>query len=105
MQRRLADADPRQPQHVHTKRTDPFNHLLANAQVAHHPTLADFRTAGLEGLLRELGDRPDVSHVFVVTDSEEGFAEVAERLPLTVQPRMLWRDYLGAFSTGMEAGR
>lgn len=64
-----------------------------------------FRAAGLTGLLAALEARPDVTAVFVVTDSEEAFAEAAERLPTGVTARMLWRDYLRSFSTGMEAGR
>jgi adenine-specific DNA-methyltransferase len=61
------------------------------------------RPSGVEGLLSVLSSRPDVTHVFVVTDSEDAFSELAEQLPPTLTVRMLPRDYLHSFSNGREA--
>jgi adenine-specific DNA-methyltransferase len=47
--------------------------------------------------------RPDVTHVWLVTDSEEAFAEMRSALPKEVNTSMLYRDYLGSFKTN--AGR
>lgn len=48
--------------------------------------------------LHVLSGRPDVTHVFLVTDSEESFAEMSAALPLSVQnTTMLYRDYLRSF--------
>jgi adenine-specific DNA-methyltransferase len=41
--------------------------------------------------------RPEVSHVWLVTDSEEAFAEMAAALPPQVEVSMLYRDYLRNF--------
>jgi len=62
-----------------------------------------FRPSGVEGLLAALEARPDVAHVFVLTDSEDAFAELAEQFPGALTMRMLPRDYLRSFSNGRES--
>ncbi len=47
--------------------------------------------------------RPDVTHTWLVTDSEEAFAEMRSALPKEVNTSMLYRDYLSSFKTS--AGR
>ena len=56
---------------------------------------ADFLTA--------LGGREDITHVFLVTDSEEAFQEMAGqlRVPHVVQ---IYRDYLENFVINREEG-
>lgn len=61
------------------------------------------RPSGVEGLLAALDGRQDVTHVFVLTDSEDAFSELAEQLPATLTPRMLPRDYLRSFTNGRES--
>ncbi len=41
-----------------------------------------------------LEQRPDVSHVWLVTDSEEAYAEMGSALPRRLKVSMLYRDYL-----------
>jgi adenine-specific DNA-methyltransferase len=62
------------------------------------------RPSGVEGLLAALAGRPDVTHAFVLTNSEDAFSELAEQLPPTLIVRMLPRDYLRSFGNGREAG-
>lgn len=58
----------------------------------------------LSRFVNELEKRTDVSHVWVVTDSEEAFAEVSEALPSTVaKVSQLYRDYLRSFK--LNSGR
>ena len=46
---------------------------------------------------RVLADRHDITHVWIVTDSEDAFAEMRSALPLHVTASMLYRDYLRNF--------
>jgi adenine-specific DNA-methyltransferase len=65
-----------------------------------------FKDAGYAVLLDEvavremviaLNDVPDVSHVFLVTSSEDAYAEMCEELGPTYRTEMLYRDYLRHF--------
>lgn len=51
-----------------------------------------------------LAARPDITHVFLVTDSEEAYAEMRAALPPRVKTRMLYRDYLRSFCIGGRRG-
>jgi adenine-specific DNA-methyltransferase len=51
---------------------------------------------------RQLKDRPDITHVFLVTDSEEAFREMAADLPGKLQTRMLYKSYLDNFRINTE---
>jgi adenine-specific DNA-methyltransferase len=44
-----------------------------------------------------LESRPDVTHVWIVTDSEDAFAEMRSVLPGRISTSMLYRDYLRNF--------
>jgi adenine-specific DNA-methyltransferase len=44
-----------------------------------------------------LKKRPDIKHVWLVTDSEDAFAEMRASLPNTIRSSMLYRDYLRNF--------
>lgn len=57
----------------------------------------DFRDA--------LASRPDVTHVYLVTDAEEAFAEMRADLPRRLKVGMLYRDYLRSFRINMENTR
>lgn len=57
-----------------------------------------FRASGLRELVQQLQSRPDVTHVFVVTDSDEAYASLCQRLPRGIETSMHYRDYLSAFS-------
>lgn len=50
-----------------------------------------------------LEQRPDIAHAYVVTDSEEAFAEMRSMLPDYLSVRMLYADYIRAFD--MEPAR
>jgi adenine-specific DNA-methyltransferase len=52
-----------------------------------------FDPGGMPSLLAELAHRPDVTHVFVVADSESSFADLASALP-QVRVIHLYRAYL-----------
>ena len=51
---------------------------------------------------RALKDRPDITHVFLVTDSEEAFREMSADLSGTPQTRMLYKSYLDNFRINTE---
>ncbi|HLZ29590.1 MAG TPA: DNA methyltransferase [Chloroflexota bacterium] len=53
--------------------------------------------AAFPSLLSALRDRPDITHVFLVTDSEEAFREMRADLPRQMHTSMLFRDYLRNF--------
>jgi adenine-specific DNA-methyltransferase len=53
-----------------------------------------FDPSGLPALLAALPDRPDITHVFVVADSPDGFAHVRADLPGGLTCVRLYRDYL-----------
>ena len=61
---------------------------------AHSPYAVLFDPAGLPDLLATLSERPDVTHVFVVADSPETFAQIAAELPHDLEKVRLYRDYL-----------
>jgi adenine-specific DNA-methyltransferase len=44
-----------------------------------------------------LKDRNDITHVFLVTNSEESFREMTQLLPRRVKTRMLYKSYLDNF--------
>ena len=56
-----------------------------------------FKESGFRRFREELAHRPDVSHVWIVTDSEEAYAEMCSGLPRTLRVSMLYRDYLQNF--------
>jgi adenine-specific DNA-methyltransferase len=41
-----------------------------------------------------LSDEPEISHVFLITDSEEAYAEMRERLGPARKTMLLYRDFL-----------
>jgi adenine-specific DNA-methyltransferase len=57
-----------------------------------------FRASGLRDLLKVLDERRDITHVFVLTDSEDAYTSLCERLPKRIQTSMLYADYLRAFA-------
>ena len=48
-------------------------------------------------LRRAMEQRNDITHVWIVTDSEDAFAEMRSVLPGNVVTSMLYRDYLRNF--------
>ena len=57
-----------------------------------------FKPSQLGRFLQALQERPDISHVWVVTDSEEAYAEVCGALPKHVtRTSQLYDDYLRTF--------
>lgn len=61
---------------------------------ARSPYAVLFDPAGLPDLLAALPERPDITHVFVVADSPETFAQIAAELPPEKKKVRLYRDYL-----------
>ena len=53
-----------------------------------------FKESKFERLLKILEERHDVTHVWIVTDSEEAFTEMSADLPAGITTSMLYRDYL-----------
>jgi len=51
---------------------------------------------------RELKGRPDIMHVFLVTDSEEAYREMIKELPGSPKTKMLYRSYLENFRINTE---
>jgi adenine-specific DNA-methyltransferase len=49
-----------------------------------------------------LAARPDITHVFLVTDSEETYHEMVTSLPDSYQTRMLYKSYLDNFKINLE---
>jgi adenine-specific DNA-methyltransferase len=56
-----------------------------------------FRESRFRQFREAIAKRPDVTHVWLVTDSEEAFAEMAAALPSRLHVSMLYRDYLRNF--------
>jgi adenine-specific DNA-methyltransferase len=52
--------------------------------------------------VRELKERPDITHVFLVTDSEEGYREMISELPGSPKTKMLYKSYLENFRINTE---
>jgi len=42
-------------------------------------------------------ERDDLTHVFIVTDSEATYVQIAQELPSSIASSMLYRDYLSSF--------
>jgi adenine-specific DNA-methyltransferase len=51
---------------------------------------------------RELKERPDITHVFLVTDSEEAYHEMIAELPGSPKTKMLYKSYLENFRINTE---
>ena len=60
-----------------------------------------------EGRFRQFRDavakRADLTHVWLVTDSEAAFAEMRSKLSHTLDVSMLYRDYLRNFQINTQA--
>ena len=56
-----------------------------------------FRESRFRQFREAIAKRPDITHVWLVTDSEEAFAEMAVALPSRLHLSMLYRDYLRNF--------
>jgi adenine-specific DNA-methyltransferase len=56
-----------------------------------------FRESRFRRFKEALRERPDISRVYLVTDSEEAYAEMRSALPARVTTSMLYRDYLRNF--------
>ena len=52
--------------------------------------------------VRELKERPHVTHVFLVTDSEEAYREMIAELPGSPKTKMLYKSYLENFRINTE---
>lgn len=74
----IGDLDPRQP--VGLPVSAPYAVL--------------FDPSGMPTLLAHLAQRPDITHVFIVAESDEGFDQLSSELPLGPTSVCLWRDYL-----------
>ena len=61
---------------------------------AHSPYAVLFDPSGLQDLLAALPERPDITHVFIVADSPESFAQIVADLPRQIETVRLYRDYL-----------
>ena len=59
----------------------------------------------LRAFLVRLEERPDITHVWLVTDSEGGFARMREQVPGDRMVGMLYRDYLRNFRINVEVDR
>lgn len=46
---------------------------------------------------KALAQRPDITHVFLVTDSEAAYSQMSAQLPPSIRTSMLYRDYLANF--------
>ncbi len=56
-----------------------------------------FEEKGFRKLRKALEKRPEVTHAWIVTDSEDAFAEMRSALPRNLFASMLYRDYLRNF--------
>ncbi|MBZ5640259.1 MAG: hypothetical protein LAO51_16055 [Acidobacteriia bacterium] len=56
-----------------------------------------FREEQFRRFRKAVESRPDLSHVWIVTDSEDAFAEMRAALPPRLVTSMLYRDYLRNF--------
>jgi adenine-specific DNA-methyltransferase len=50
------------------------------------------------GFRRQLQSRPDVTHVWIVTDDDQAFARMRSEISGAVRVRMLYREYLRSFA-------
>ncbi|HKO99502.1 MAG TPA: site-specific DNA-methyltransferase [Pyrinomonadaceae bacterium] len=56
----------------------------------------------LTEFVRKLRERPDITHVFLVTDSEEAYREMIAELPGSPKTKMLYKSYLENFRINTE---
>lgn len=56
-----------------------------------------FREEKFRTFNKAIAGRPDITHVWLVTDSEDAFAEMRSALPRRLTTSMLYRDYLRNF--------
>ncbi len=63
----------------------------------HSPYAVLIDEHAIRAFARELRQRPDVTHVFLVTDSEEAYHALRAKLPGSPQTRMLYKSYLENF--------
>lgn len=61
-----------------------------------------FKESRFHQFRQALTQRPDVSHLWLVTDSEEAYAEMRSALPTALSVSMLYRDYLRNFRINTE---
>ncbi len=61
-----------------------------------------FKESRFSHFKEALERRPDVTHVWLVTDSEEAYAEMGSALPRRLKVSMLYRDYLRNFKINTE---
>jgi adenine-specific DNA-methyltransferase len=61
-----------------------------------------FRESRFRRFKEALEERPDVTHVWLVTDSEEAYAEMRSVLPAWLSVSMLYKDYLRSFRINTE---
>lgn len=61
-----------------------------------------FRESRFRQFSEALEGQPDVTHVWLVTDSEEAYAEMRSALPNRLSVSMLYRDYLRNFKINTE---
>jgi adenine-specific DNA-methyltransferase len=61
-----------------------------------------FRESRFAHFREALEERPEVTHVWLVTDSEEAYAEMVSALPRRLKVSMLYRDYLRNFKINTE---
>jgi adenine-specific DNA-methyltransferase len=61
---------------------------------AQSPYAVLFSPSGMRPLLDALPSRPDITHVFIVADSGDTFAQLASQLPNELEKVRLYRDYL-----------
>jgi adenine-specific DNA-methyltransferase len=61
-----------------------------------------FKEGRFRQFKRALEQRTDVNHVWLLTDSEEAYAEMRAALPRNLSVSMLYRDYLRYFRTTTE---
>jgi adenine-specific DNA-methyltransferase len=71
-----------------------LNPALPLGLPAYSPYAVLFDPAGLPDLVTALPGRADITHVFIVADSPESFAQIASDLPREIQKVRLYRDYL-----------
>ncbi len=56
-----------------------------------------FKESRFHQFRQALAHRPEVTHIWIVTDSEEAYAEMLSALPMSLSVSMLYRDYLRNF--------
>jgi len=61
-----------------------------------------FKESRFRRFKEALEERPEVTHVWLVTDSEEAYAEMRSALPGWLSASMLYRDYLRNFRINTE---